>query len=218
MRCHEVSFTNCEGKDYDRTEVNGVSANQEIEDEEFIEKEAEDSIENLDLILVKCGVCDYEEIRARETFSSYGNFCDYCWMAVATSDEVQEDDLREESSVDSDPSDTQVVEYSDVRKVVRMAAASAKNVQQDDLRVKSSMKSLELEPLVARFEKQDCDGQESQHEKIVRGLAVGISLVMYGRLEEADPLIESLTRDKDAILRRSGMYTIAAVSCSNGTW
>ena len=60
--------------------------------------------------------------------------------------------------------------------------------------------------------------QESQHEKIVRGLAVGISLVMYGRLEEADPLIESLTRDKDAILRRSGMYTIAAVSCSNGTW
>ena len=53
--------------------------------------------------------------------------------------------------------------------------------------------------------------QESQHEKIVRGLAVGISLVMYGRLEEADPLIESLTR-------RSGMYTIAAVSCSNGTW
>ena len=58
--------------------------------------------------------------------------------------------------------------------------------------------------------------QESQHEKIVRGLAVGISLVMYGRLEEADPLIESLTRDKDAFLRRSGMYTIAAVSCSNG--
>ena len=50
---------------------------------------------------------------------------------------------------------------------------------------------------------------ETQHEKILRGLAVGISLVMYGRLEEADPLIESLTGDKDAILRRSGMYTIA---------
>jgi 26S proteasome regulatory subunit N2 len=40
--------------------------------------------------------------------------------------------------------------------------------------------------------------QESQHEKILRGLAVGISLVMYGRLEEADPLIESLIRDKVA--------------------
>ena len=55
-----------------------------------------------------------------------------------------------------------------------------------------------------------------QHEKILRGLAVGISLVMYGRLEEADPLIKSLTRDKDAILRRSGMYTIAMAYCGTG--
>ena len=55
-----------------------------------------------------------------------------------------------------------------------------------------------------------------QHEKILRGLAVGISLVMYGRLEEADPLVESLTRDKDAILRRSGMYTIAMAYCGTG--
>ena len=39
---------------------------------------------------------------------------------------------------------------------------------------------------------------------------------MYGRLEEADPLIESLTRDKDAILRRSGMYTIAMAYCGTG--
>jgi len=38
----------------------------------------------------------------------------------------------------------------------------------------------------------------------------------YGRLEEADPLIESLTRDKDAILRRSGMYTIAMAYCGTG--
>ena len=58
--------------------------------------------------------------------------------------------------------------------------------------------------------------QETQREKILRGLAVGISLVMYGRLEEADPLIESLTRDKDAILRRSGMYTIAMAYCGTG--
>jgi len=58
--------------------------------------------------------------------------------------------------------------------------------------------------------------QETQHEKILRGLAVGIALVMYGRLEEADPLIESLTRDKDAILRRSGMYTIAMAYCGTG--
>merc|ERR1719394_1259570 len=58
--------------------------------------------------------------------------------------------------------------------------------------------------------------QETQHEKILRGLAVGIALVMYGRLEEADPLITSLMQDKDAILRRSGMYTIAMAYAGTG--
>ncbi|XP_046557496.1 LOW QUALITY PROTEIN: 26S proteasome non-ATPase regulatory subunit 1-like [Haliotis rubra] len=58
--------------------------------------------------------------------------------------------------------------------------------------------------------------QETQHEKILRGLAVGISLTMYGRLEEADALIESLTRDKDPILRWSGMNTIAMAYCGSG--
>ncbi|XP_040568295.1 26S proteasome non-ATPase regulatory subunit 1 [Lepeophtheirus salmonis] len=58
---------------------------------------------------------------------------------------------------------------------------------------------------------------ETQHEKILRGLAVGISLVMYGLLEEADPLIDSLCSDKDAILRRSGMYTIAMAYCGTGS-
>ena len=51
--------------------------------------------------------------------------------------------------------------------------------------------------------------QDTQHEKILRGLALGIALTMYGRLEQADALIESLSKDKDPILRRSGMYTIA---------
>ena len=59
--------------------------------------------------------------------------------------------------------------------------------------------------------------QETRDEKILRGLAVGIALVMYGKLEEADALMESLTRDKDAILRRSGMYTIAMAYCGTNT-
>ncbi|XP_064639152.1 26S proteasome non-ATPase regulatory subunit 1-like [Lineus longissimus] len=58
--------------------------------------------------------------------------------------------------------------------------------------------------------------QETQHEKILRGLAVGIALTMFGRLEEADTLIESLSRDKDPILRRSGMYTLAMAYCGTG--
>ncbi|MGH0168076.1 UNVERIFIED_CONTAM: hypothetical protein FKN15_067447 [Acipenser sinensis] len=58
--------------------------------------------------------------------------------------------------------------------------------------------------------------QETQHEKILRGLAVGIALVMYGRMEEADTLIDSLCRDKDPILRRSGMYTVGMAYCGSG--
>ncbi|XP_077516303.1 regulatory particle non-ATPase 2 [Amblyomma americanum] len=58
--------------------------------------------------------------------------------------------------------------------------------------------------------------QETQHEKILRGLSVGIALVLYGRLEEADPLIDTLARDKDALLRRSAMHAIAMAYCGSG--
>lgn len=36
---------------------------------------------------------------------------------------------------------------------------------------------------------------ETQHEKIIRGLAVGIALLMYGKEEEADGLIDTLLGD-----------------------
>ena len=39
-------------------------------------------------------------------------------------------------------------------------------------------------------------------------LVAWIALVMYGRLGQANALITSLTKDKDAILQRSCMYTI----------
>ena len=54
---------------------------------------------------------------------------------------------------------------------------------------------------------------ETQHEKILRGLAIGLALVMFGRLEEADPLILQLIDDKDPIMRRCAMYTIAMAFC-----
>ncbi len=56
--------------------------------------------------------------------------------------------------------------------------------------------------------------QETQHEKILRGLAIGIALTMYGRLEEADAMIDILGRDKDPILRyvivRSALFSLGA--------
>eukprot|EP00286_Rhodomonas_abbreviata_P028988 CAMPEP_0181315834 /NCGR_PEP_ID=MMETSP1101-20121128/15581_1 /TAXON_ID=46948 /ORGANISM="Rhodomonas abbreviata, Strain Caron Lab Isolate" /LENGTH=911 /DNA_ID=CAMNT_0023423057 /DNA_START=149 /DNA_END=2881 /DNA_ORIENTATION=- len=57
---------------------------------------------------------------------------------------------------------------------------------------------------------------ETQHEKIIRGLAMGMAIIMYGREEGADTLIEQLTRDKDPILRYGGMYTIATAYSGTG--
>ena len=39
---------------------------------------------------------------------------------------------------------------------------------------------------------------------------------MYGCLEEADGLITNLLNDKDAILRRSAMYTVAMAYAGTG--
>ncbi|KAI9023487.1 armadillo-type protein, partial [Phycomyces nitens] len=57
---------------------------------------------------------------------------------------------------------------------------------------------------------------ETQHEKIIRGLAIGISLIMYGREEQADPLIKQLLDDKDPVLRYGGIYTIAMAYSGTG--
>jgi 26S proteasome regulatory subunit N2 len=37
---------------------------------------------------------------------------------------------------------------------------------------------------------------ETQHEKIIRGLAIGMSMIMYGKEEQADTLIQELVNDK----------------------
>jgi 26S proteasome regulatory subunit N2 len=58
---------------------------------------------------------------------------------------------------------------------------------------------------------------ETQHEKIVRGLAVGIALIMYGRQEGADQLIEGLLRDPDPTLRYGGILTVALAYCGTGS-
>jgi 26S proteasome regulatory subunit N2 len=58
--------------------------------------------------------------------------------------------------------------------------------------------------------------QETQHEKIQRGLALGIAMLFYGHLEEADTAIEQLCTHKDPLLRRAGMFTISMAYCGSG--
>ena len=66
--------------------------------------------------------------------------------------------------------------------------------------------------------------RETQHEKIIRGLAMGTAFIYYGRQEEADETIKLLLAEKvcrktcvldltdffqDPILRYGGVYTLA---------
>jgi len=37
---------------------------------------------------------------------------------------------------------------------------------------------------------------ETQHEKIIRGLAIGIAFIYYGRQEEADEIVQTLLAEK----------------------
>ncbi|KAF8251062.1 26S proteasome regulatory complex, non-ATPase subcomplex, Rpn2/Psmd1 subunit [Wilcoxina mikolae CBS 423.85] len=58
---------------------------------------------------------------------------------------------------------------------------------------------------------------ETQHGKIIRGLAMGMALIMFGRQELADELIKTLLDDQDPILRYGGIMTIALAYCGTGS-
>jgi 26S proteasome regulatory subunit N2 len=58
---------------------------------------------------------------------------------------------------------------------------------------------------------------DTQHEKIVRGLAMGMALIMYARAEAADELINGLLEDPDPTLRYGGIMTIALAYCGTGS-
>ena len=58
---------------------------------------------------------------------------------------------------------------------------------------------------------------DTQHEKIVRGLALGMALIMYSRQEAADELVSGLLEDPDPILRYGGIQTLALAYCGTGS-
>ncbi|KAI9833890.1 MAG: hypothetical protein M1819_003399 [Sarea resinae] len=58
---------------------------------------------------------------------------------------------------------------------------------------------------------------DTQHEKIVRGLSMGMALIMYGRQEAADELINGLLDDPDPTLRYGGIMTLAMAYCGTGS-
>ena len=54
---------------------------------------------------------------------------------------------------------------------------------------------------------------DTDHEKIVRGLAIGVALLVYGCEERADTVIAQLTEDQDPLLRYGGMFAIGMAYC-----
>ncbi|KAK3485214.1 26S proteasome regulatory complex, non-ATPase subcomplex, Rpn2/Psmd1 subunit [Neurospora hispaniola] len=58
---------------------------------------------------------------------------------------------------------------------------------------------------------------ETQHEKIVRGIALGIALIMFGQQEGADRTIQLLLANPDPILRYGGVLTLAMAYCGTGS-
>jgi len=58
---------------------------------------------------------------------------------------------------------------------------------------------------------------DTHHEKIVRGLALGMALIMYARQEGADEFISTLLDDADPALRYGGVLTVALAYCGSGS-
>lgn len=58
---------------------------------------------------------------------------------------------------------------------------------------------------------------DTQHEKIKRGLAIGMALVMYAREENADELINGLLDDPDPTLRYGGIMALALAYCGTSS-
>lgn len=54
---------------------------------------------------------------------------------------------------------------------------------------------------------------DTSHEKIIRSLSLSISMMVYGKEEGADVIIEQLSRDRDPIVRYGAMYAIAMAYC-----
>ena len=59
--------------------------------------------------------------------------------------------------------------------------------------------------------------RETQHEKIIRGIAMGLALMNFGQEENADALIEEMRSDRDPIMRYGAMYALSLAYCGTGS-
>jgi len=51
--------------------------------------------------------------------------------------------------------------------------------------------------------------RETNHEKIIRGIVMGLALINYGQEENADTVIDEMRGDRDPIIRYGAQYALA---------
>ena len=50
---------------------------------------------------------------------------------------------------------------------------------------------------------------ETQHEKIIRGVSMGLALIQVGRAEDSDPEVDAMRADRDPVVRYGAQYALA---------
>ena len=78
----------------------------------------------------------------------------------------------------------------------------------------SSSGNEELAEIIAELRNYS---KETQHEKIIRGIAICMALVNFGQEENADATIEEMRGDRDPIIRYGAMYGLALAYCGTGS-
>ena len=83
--------------------------------------------------------------------------------------------------------------------------------------VNNSLPSQDKEELMELVTELKSYARETQHEKIIRGISMGLALMQYGQEENADALIEDMRSDRDPVLRYGAQYALALAYCGTGS-
>lgn len=81
----------------------------------------------------------------------------------------------------------------------------------------SSLPAADSEELLETVSELKNYARETQHEKIIRGIAMGVALINYGQEENADAVVEEMRSDRDPILRYGAQYALALAYCGTGS-
>eukprot|EP00560_Eucampia_antarctica_P007127 CAMPEP_0197823392 /NCGR_PEP_ID=MMETSP1437-20131217/721_1 /TAXON_ID=49252 ORGANISM="Eucampia antarctica, Strain CCMP1452" /NCGR_SAMPLE_ID=MMETSP1437 /ASSEMBLY_ACC=CAM_ASM_001096 /LENGTH=1035 /DNA_ID=CAMNT_0043422531 /DNA_START=141 /DNA_END=3248 /DNA_ORIENTATION=+ len=83
--------------------------------------------------------------------------------------------------------------------------------------LQNSINSTDKEEIAELLTELKNYARETHHEKLIRGIALGIALMNYGQEENADATIEEMRSDRDPILRYGAQYALALAYCGTGS-